>query len=154
MAMDPFMGSSHEVFPVARGQPSCWSPEAHLFMTSNIAICLFLNLSTPPGMEVLPQYSGCCGREKNFSICIPHSWESQVFIQCFSFAHGREHHFSPTLCYLSGGAMLAKFLLPSPVQLNSYCCCSSECWNLSSGNLDFYKCSFTCGHLSKSEPSR
>ena len=72
----------------------------------------------------------------------------------FLFGPWERAPLSPTLCYLSGGAMLAKFLLPSPVQLNSYCCCSTECWNLSSGNLDFYKCSFTCGHLSKSEPSR
>lgn len=118
--MDPFMRSSREVFPLASGQTSCWSLEPHLFMTSDIVIYLFLNLFTPPGTEVLPQYSGYCGREKSFSICIPHDWESQVFIQCFSFARGREHHFSPILCYLSGGAMLAKLLLPSPVQPNSY----------------------------------
>lgn len=120
MLMDPFTGSSREVFPVARGQTSCWSLEPHLFMTSDIVICLFLDLSTPPGTEVHPQYSGYCGREKSFSICIPHNWESKVFIQFFSFTHGRDRHFSPILCYLSGGAMLAKLLLPSPVQPNSY----------------------------------
>lgn len=36
-------------------------------------------------MEVLPQYSEYCGREKCFSISILHNWESWVFIQCFPY---------------------------------------------------------------------
>lgn len=32
---------------MARGQTSCWSLEPHLFMTSDIVICLFLDLHSP-----------------------------------------------------------------------------------------------------------
>lgn len=72
MPMDPFMGSSHGAFPVTRGQPSCWSPEPHLFMTSDIVICLFLNLSTPPGTEVLPHILGTV-EEKRISPSASHT---------------------------------------------------------------------------------
>lgn len=69
-------------------------------------------------MGVLPQYSGGYRRKMGFSNCVLHNWGSWT-LSLSSSGEVATDYFSPTLCRLREGVMLAKFLLPSPVALTS-----------------------------------
>lgn len=102
-------------------------------------------------MGVPPQYPGFCGREMSTALLSTllkkigtHSLfflspTGEVTIGCFS----------PMQCHLEGGMALTYLTLSNRSKL-VFSSFLMECWNISSGNLDFYKGSLVCWYLLKS----